>query len=134
MEVKQTSEQTPDWTRTLGQSPDRTETFRILRNLINKGIQKRHHLNGSHLRIEINWNLNLKWIQIVFWENISKYKVLGLENDRMLNKNPGFEIDFERKALKLKSGLDVLNTGVLDLENEMQWHAILCNAVKWYAK
>jgi hypothetical protein len=38
----------------------------------------------------------------------------------MLNKNPGFGIDFERKALKLKSGLNVLKTGVLDLENEMQ--------------
>jgi hypothetical protein len=64
---------------------------------MNKRIQERHHLNGPQLWTEIDWNLKLKWIQIVFWDNTSKYKVLGLENDRMLNKNPGFEIDFESK-------------------------------------
>ena len=57
-----------------------------------------------------------------------------MENDRMLNKNPSFKIVFERKVLKLKSGLNVLKTRVLDLENEMGWHAMLCNAMKWYAK
>ena len=57
-----------------------------------------------------------------------------MENDRVLNKNPGFEIDFEIKALKFKSGLNVLKTGVLDLENEMQWHAMLCNDMQCYAE
>ena len=36
------------------QSPDPTRTLEFLRFLINKGIQKQHHLNGPHLRIEIN--------------------------------------------------------------------------------
>ena len=37
----------------------------------------------------------------------------------MLIKNPGFKIDFERKVLKPESGLNILKTEVLDLENEM---------------
>ena len=50
MEVNRLKNQTSDRIRTLRQSPDRTEAFKNLRNLMNRGIQKRHHLNGSHLQ------------------------------------------------------------------------------------
>ena len=42
MEVKQTSKQTPDWTRTPGQSPDRTKTldFLVFSEKQTKGLVK----------------------------------------------------------------------------------------------
>ena len=43
-----------------------------------------------------------------------------MKNDRMLNKTQVLKLNFERKALKLESGLNVLKTGVLDLDDEMQ--------------
>ena len=109
------------------QSPDPTRTLKFLRFLINEGIQKRHHLNGPHLRIEINWNWVWNESRLFSEKILQNIRSWGLANDRMLIKNPGFKIDFERKVLKTQIWIKYFEN---KSAGSRKWDVMTCNAMQ----